>query len=485
MEYGNMMDAAAGRDDAELAGGLMYGDTGQSGDDVIGVEPVHDAPPAVETPSEDGLPETKVERTGSWSKEIGTSSTEETGTSEQTTRMRFTGQDEWDRAGEAVEAQKAKVAELEQRLRLPDVNALADGKFRERVSALERTGALPPEGPERERMFRRLHRRVAREAEREYEEAKDIRNKWLNPDYEEEKKYRRKQNILSIISALGDLGAMGGRAVTAANSGVILPFESLSSGRAKDRKQSDKERQALKAGLEQLAQARLAEEQAKLTDLEKAQLDILKNPNLYERVVSGSTSKNTDTGTSKKGSKGATGRTYGGETGGSADPWKNARKNGNAVDIGLSLKEDGSTKGIRTMSLAFATNLYQNVYNKIVDLEKKHGVELTSSGGSDYEAPKLKDILSAVKGEDAEANARRGDILRTNLAISMRMLNDNLYRDDLSEAQKDRIRDVIAQYDRDADNYSRMSMDGYDPYRSGDSGLGTREAGDSDKDMDW
>lgn len=446
-----------------------------------GVPPRRQAGPVTtgDSSPEGGLPLTKVELGSSVNNENGTSSTAESGTTKQTTSMRFTGQEHMDRIGESIEAQEAKVAELEGRMRLPDMQSLVDEKYRARLSALEKTGTLPPKGPERERVLRRLHRKAAREAEREYEAARDIRNKWLDPDYEPDKEYERQQNILSVISALGDLGAMAGRAVTAANSGIILPFESLSSGRTKDRKQSDKERQALKAGLEQLAQARREKEEAKLTDLEKSRLDLLKNPNLYEREVSGSTSRNAETRTSKKGTTGATERTYGSDKGGSGttDPWKNARKNGNAVDIGLSLKEDGSSNGSRTMNLALAQALYNNTFEKIINAEDSIGRKLLSPSGTPYEMPKLEDVLKSVSGSDAEANARRGDLIRTNLATAMTTLRNNLYRTDLSKEQKDKIRSLIAQYDRDADDYSRMSMDSYDPYRNA-AGYGTSASDD-------
>ena len=446
-----------------------------------GVPPRRQAGPVTtgDSSPDGGLPLTKVELGSSVNNESGTSSTAESGTTNQTTSMRFTGQEHLDRIGESIEAQKAKVAELEERMRLPDMQSLVDEKYRARLSALEKTGTLPPEGPERERVLRRLHRKAAREAEREYEAARDIRDKWLDPDYEPDKEYERQQNILSVISALGDLGAMAGRAVTAANSGIILPFESLSSGRTKDRKQSDKERQALKAGLEQLAQARREKEEAKLADLEKSRLDLLKNPNLYEREVSGSTSRNAETRTSKKGTTGATERTYGGETGGSGGSgggW-GSLKNGEYLLNGRNgeykLTDNGATEAMNSLFKAYTEALMAD--NSV---EKKDGQPKNEGAGTlggTWAA--IRNLMGQVRGA-ADADQRQ-KYQRELTSYTQRMM-DYLRGRPGGEAAIDAYEEIM----------QRQMLDGgYRPFNetteTGAPGLGTRAAGDSDKDMDW
>lgn len=128
----------------------------------------------------------------------------------------------------------------------------------------------------------RERRKITREAEREQEASLDKLYKELDPNYKSSKDFRREQNIKTIIGAIGKLGTMAGQAVTAANSGIILPTRSFSDGIMEDVRISNKEREQLLRAYDEIRQAKINEPLARLQAAEKEQLDLVKSGAAYQ-----------------------------------------------------------------------------------------------------------------------------------------------------------------------------------------------------------
>lgn len=128
----------------------------------------------------------------------------------------------------------------------------------------------------------RERRKITREAEREQEASLDKLYKELDPNYKSSKDFRREQNIKTIIGTIGQLGTMAGQAVTAANSGIILPTRSFSDGIMEDVRISNKEREELLRAYDEIRQAKINEPLARLQEIEKRQKDLVTSPAAYQ-----------------------------------------------------------------------------------------------------------------------------------------------------------------------------------------------------------
>ena len=162
--------------------------------------------------------------------------------------------------------------------------------YNETLERMRVDGEIPAELDERTK--RRLHRQASREAEMARETRIAEVAERLGYHYVPEPVYRRQQLLKAIISGLGDLGALAARSVTARNSGIILPFDTLTAGTVRAREMGDKEREAVRAGIRQLAGEQEAAALESLEQAEKDRLAVAQNPNYWQTVTSKRTEKN-------------------------------------------------------------------------------------------------------------------------------------------------------------------------------------------------
>lgn len=162
--------------------------------------------------------------------------------------------------------------------------------YNETLDRMRVDGEIPAELDERTK--RRLHRQASREAEMARETRIAEVAERLGYHYVPEPVYRRQQLLKAIISGLGDLGALAARSVTARNSGIILPFDTLTAGTVRAREMGDKEREAVRAGIRQLAGEQEAAALESLEQAEKDRLAVAQNPNYWQTVTSKRTEKN-------------------------------------------------------------------------------------------------------------------------------------------------------------------------------------------------
>lgn len=169
------------------------------------------------------------------------------------------------------------------------VGDAAERIYREKLASMQE-GGMPVELDEKTK--RRLHRQASREAEMARETRIAEVAERLGYHYVPEPVYRRQQLLKAIISGLGDLGALAARSVTARNSGIILPFDTLTAGTVRAREMGDKEREAVRAGIRQLAGEQEAAALENLEQAEKDRLAVSQNPNYWQTVTSKRTEKN-------------------------------------------------------------------------------------------------------------------------------------------------------------------------------------------------
>lgn len=159
--------------------------------------------------------------------------------------------------------------------------AYADAQEKYNVPSTQEIIDQKVDKEEWERMSPVERRRMKRKAEREREARKEQIYRELDPTYRDSKDFKREQNLKNIIGAIGKLGTLAGRTVTAFNGGMLLPTKDFTDGLLEDVRISAKEREALLRAYDDVRKKKIQEPLDRLQAAEKRQLDLVKSPASY------------------------------------------------------------------------------------------------------------------------------------------------------------------------------------------------------------
>lgn len=339
------------------------------------------------------------------------------------------------------------------------VGDAADRIYREKLASMQE-GGMPVELDERTK--RRLHRQASREAEMARETRIAEVAERLGYHYVPEPVYRRQQLLKAIISGLGDLGALAARSVTARNSGIILPFDTLTAGTVRAREMGDKEREAVRAGIRQLAGEQEAAALENLEQAEKDRLAVAQNPNYWQTVTSKRTEKNKGSVSNEASSTVTKGhKAFKPEVDGNAfQEALEKKKARNSILFPGKADGSGYAKDFTPVSFEEALDIQNNIQTKVSGLARLMGKSgepeegetdidtgLIDENGAPFMFNSLKTLVQSINGLEGEARAKAEMGLNTAVLRTIRTLEYNLENNPgLNEEKKSAIRDIVDGY---------------------------------------
>lgn len=339
------------------------------------------------------------------------------------------------------------------------VGDAAERIYREKLASMQE-GGMPVELDERTK--RRLHRQASREAEMARETRIAEVAERLGYHYVPEPVYRRQQLLKAIISGLGDLGALAARSVTARNSGIILPFDTLTAGTVRAREMGDKEREAVRAGIRQLAGEQEAAALESLEQAEKDRLAVAQNPNYWQTVTSKRTEKNKGSVSNEASSTVTKGhKAFKPEVDGNAfQEALEKKKARNSILFPGKADGSGYAKDFTPVSFEEALDIQNNIQTKVSGLARLMGKSgepeegetdidtgLVDENGAPFMFNSLKTLVQSINGLEGESRAKAEMGLNTAVLRTIRTLEYNLENNPgLNEEQKSAIRDIVDGY---------------------------------------
>lgn len=332
--------------------------------------------------------------------------------------------------------------------------------YNETLDRMRVDGEIPAELDERTK--RRLHRQASREAEMARETRIAEVAERLGYHYVPEPVYRRQQLLKAIISGLGDLGALAARSVTARNSGIILPFDTLTAGTVRAREMGDKEREAVRAGIRQLAGEQEAAALESLEQAEKDRLAVAQNPNYWQTVTSKRTEKNKGSVSNEASSTVTKGhKAFKPEVDENAfQEALEKKKARNSILFPGKADGSGYAKDFTPVSFEEALDIQNNIQTKVSGLARLMGKSgepeegetdidtgLIDENGAPFMFNSLKTLVQSINGLEGESRAKAEMGLNTAVLRTIRTLEYNLENNPgLNEEQKSAIRDIVDGY---------------------------------------
>lgn len=349
----------------------------------------------------------------------------------------------------------------------------AEQLYKERIDEMTgEDGVIELDEQAMRQVKRRAHRKAKRDAELQADEGIAALANRYGRKYESEKEYRRKQLLKAIIAGLGDLGGLIARSVTAKNSGIILPFSTLTGGAIRDKKVSDKEREETRKELMALRQAELDKIGKKIEDAEKMRLEEQKEHG-YQNVSG--TEKN-DMGVSVKNS-----RTNRAEVSSEKeDPkesawekeWAKNRARGAVMMSGRS-GQDGYTSQHVAVPRETAQSAMNGLYRELGAFSRKFSGSIDDQGninagligtdGKPFIVANLENLMASITAADEAVDGKLRSTLQQESDVTIRAIENNAkegFNPNISEEQRKALQEIYERYINYLETHRMMDEDG-------------------------